>query len=153
MSINKSVVFKEYDKYVDMSDVTATCRLLSLSIPNTVVDTPSVTQIQNTTSSRSGYYDRLEKNKKYFATVKTPIFFQGPSDLLSLRFIVLNIKKNYFTNYITLQVLESSKDNLSECGRNPVTIPEHWIMQPISLHTLFDKLLIDDIIYLIDSYI
>lgn len=96
---------------------------------------------------------KLEKNKKYFATVNIPDCFNGNSTLHSLRFIVLNIKKNTYTDYITIQVLQTTKDTISVCGYNPITIPIYWITQIQSLNNILDKILIDDIIYLIDQYI
>ena len=99
---------------------------------------------------------QLEKNIKYFVTLNVPNSFGGPSrkcGVYYLRIKVLNIKPGPFTDYITFETLESSKETLSECKYNPITVPANWIIHAETLHTILDKLLIDDVIYMINTYV
>jgi len=98
----------------------------------------------------------LEKNMKYFVTLNVPNSCYGPlrkCGVYYLRIKVLNIKPGPFTDYITFETLESSKETLSECKYNPITVPANWIIHAETLHKILDKLLIDDVIYLINTYV
>ena len=56
-------------------------------------------------------------------------------------------------DYITFTTLSSSKDFLEECGLNSVSVPLPCIKKVESLHNILDKVLLDDMIYLINEYI
>jgi len=103
--------------------------------------------------------DDLKKDAKYYAKLDIPFLLYGPyrpCGVHNVRIQVLKFKPSkyeYIPDYVTIQVLESSKDILSECGRNPVTIPVDWIIEIESLSNILDTKTIDDMIYMIDQYV
>ena len=103
--------------------------------------------------------DGLKKNAKYYAKLDIPFLLHGPyrpGGLYNIRIQVLKLKPSqyeYMPDYVTIQILESSKDVLSECGSNPITIPVDWIMEIESLSNILDTKTIDDMIYTIEQYV
>ena len=103
--------------------------------------------------------NELNTNAKYYAKLDIPFLLYGPyrpSGVYNIRIQVLKLKPSkyeYISDYVTIKVLESSKDILSECGRNPVTIPIDWIVEVESLSNILDTKTIDDMIYTIEQYV
>ena len=103
--------------------------------------------------------DDLKKDGKYYATLNIPYLLVGPyrdCGVHNLRIQVLKLKPSeyeYMPDYVTIQVMESSKDVISECGRNPITVPIFWIKKIETLHNIMNTKTIDDMIYLIDQYV
>ena len=89
----------------------------------------------------------MKENKKYFVSIKMPY------GVYNLRIKILQIKKSKYCDYITFETLHSSKDLISECRYNPITIPLDWILKHQSLYNIFNNYFIFDIIYLINKYI
>lgn len=90
-------------------------------------------------------------NNKYFIIFKTPYF-----QTLHLRVIIENIEpkiREDLIDYITFKTLPSSRDFINECRLNPIGVPLPYIIKKETLKDIFNNLLIDDIIYLIDEYI
>jgi hypothetical protein len=93
----------------------------------------------------------LKINNKYFITFNTPYF-----ETLYLRVIINKIEpkvRENLVDYITFRTLPSSKDFIDECRLNAVLVPIPYIIQKETLKDIFNNLLIDDIIYLIDEFI
>jgi len=103
--------------------------------------------------------DDLKKDGKYYATLDMPSLLYGPyrdCGMHNVRIQVLKLKPSeyeYMPDYVTIQLLESGKNVLSECGRNPITIPLCWIKKIETLHKIMNTKTIDDVIYLIEQYV
>lgn len=103
--------------------------------------------------------DELKKMEKYYVTVDIPYTLNCPyrdCGMYNLRIQVLKLKPSVHENipdYVTIQVLESSKEGLSEYGRNLITIPVDWIKNIETLHHIINTKSIDDMIYLIEQYV
>lgn len=103
--------------------------------------------------------NQIEKNGKYYIKLNIPYIDYGPQSNCGyheLRIKVLNIKHRkepYAFDYVTIQVLESSKDTISECGRNSITIPMHWIKEIETLSQILQTKTIDDMVFLIEQYV
>ena len=103
--------------------------------------------------------DDLKTDRKYYAILNIPYLLYGPYQdcgIHSVRIKVLKLKPReyeYMPDYVTIQLLESSKNVLSECGRNPITVPTGWIKKIETLHKIMNTKTIDDVIYLIEQYV
>ena len=90
-------------------------------------------------------------NKKYFITFSTPYF-----DTLHLRIIINNIEpklREDLVDYITFTTLPSSSNFINGCMTTPIGVPLSYISKKETLKDILNKVLIEDIIYLIEEYI
>ena len=90
-------------------------------------------------------------NNKYFITFESPYF-----STLQLRVIINKLEpksREDLVDYITFSTLPSSKDLIDECKLNPIAVPLPLIIKKETLKDIFNRILIDDIIYLINEYI
>jgi len=90
-------------------------------------------------------------NKKYFITFSSPYF-----NTLYLRIIINYIEpklREDLVDYITFTTLPSSSNFINECMLNPIAVPLYYINKKETLKDILNKVLIDDIIYLIEEYI
>lgn len=88
---------------------------------------------------------------KYYIMVRMPYDICGRYKQLHVQ--VLNLRECNGCEYVTFQVTESSKDNISESGRNPITIPLGWVRDVQTLSSILNPKLINDAIYTIDQYL
>lgn len=97
----------------------------------------------------------LTINKKYYVICKLPEYM-NKNIYLQLHILIHDIHINtqiIGCDYITISTTKNSKDIIDECGYNKLTLPLSCIQEAQDLHNILDTLFIDDIIYVINSYI
>lgn len=95
----------------------------------------------------------LKQNGKYYITIFIP--YHGYY-MYNLRVCIVDViprKRPDLPDYITIATLPSSKDFLTECGLNPLTMPLEWIKKVETTHDILGSIMIDDMIHLIDEYV
>ena len=95
----------------------------------------------------------LKPNGKYYITIFIPYHGYYMYNLCVRIVDVIPRKRPDLPDYITIATLPSSRDFITECGLNPLTMPLEWIKKVETIHDVLGSIMIDDMIHLIDEYV